>query len=690
MKNFWRGAILILLLASTSMTFSLFAQELPQGTITGSRLVSDLLAIVAQDSGSEQSFVAQPNGTSAGFTTFCTSGADMTGATRAMTADEELVCTQNGIVYREFLLGYDAFAIIANPDLTFLECLTPSSLNNIFATSTTNSVLDWSQTGIQNATVTPLTLYLPTDDTSLYVLLDEYVSGLGLRTDAIANNDSASVIDAVKNTAGALGVIPASAVTDDLGVLVVSIDNPTRGGCFTPSSQTIENRNYPFATPLYLYVNNGAVDKVVDVLTFAFGESGAESIVNAGYVVPTADATTDNLNILTDETLVGRQFTKEVTAFRIPENIFGTVVFGGNTALDTTFTNIISAFSGQYAAVTVTEQLEGQTVGIRRYCNNELDFIAVTTRNANQSALNPDQQMGCDNNIGASLTIDLGKQAPVLVANGDLRQNTQPEGDAGYNVCLTTDQVLRLWGSNPEIPATNWNMVGDNLPDLELQLIAPSAEQGGVLADLLLTNLGNASLILRDDIAERNDDATYRTTAVSLVPGLTTYMSWQDYQTASQAEGANLQLIAVDSGAGCVVPSLETITDMTYGYTLNHQLIIKQSALARSEVQGVIWYLFQDSTYISFISAGLIGRDDLADLRETLQVAFTDAVTASLTPVVETTPEAESTQPISEETPVVEESTEVAPVIETTPEATELAPEIEATQATEPTAEATP
>ncbi|HRF94712.1 MAG TPA: substrate-binding domain-containing protein, partial [Aggregatilineales bacterium] len=181
MKNFWRGAILILLLASTITTFSLFAQEVPQGTITGSKLVSDLLAIVAQDSGSEQSFVAQPNGTSAGFTVFCTSGADMTGATRAMSVDEEFLCANNGIVYREFLLGYDALAVIAHPDLTFLECLSPSHLNTIFATSATNSILDWSQTGVANATATPLAVYLPTDDTSLYALLDNGVNGLGLR-----------------------------------------------------------------------------------------------------------------------------------------------------------------------------------------------------------------------------------------------------------------------------------------------------------------------------------------------------------------------------------------------------------------------------------------------------------------------------------------------------------------------------
>ncbi|MDX2075142.1 MAG: substrate-binding domain-containing protein [bacterium] len=687
MKNFWRGAILILLLASTITTFSLFAQEVPQGTITGSKLVSDLLAIVAQNSGSEQSFVAQPNGTSAGFTVFCTSGADMTGATRAMSVDEEFLCANNNIVYREFLLGYDALAIIAHPDLTFLECLTPSHLNTIFATSATNSILDWSQTGVENATATPLAVYLPTDDTSLYALLDEGVNGLGLRTDAVAENDSAIIVDAVKNTAGALGIIPASAVTADLGVRVVSLDNVASENCFAPSSETIERGEYAFASPLYLYINTTAVTKVNEVLAFAFGDEGGASITNAGYVLPTETAFARNRDILTDDTLIGRQFTKEVTAFRIPDNIFGTVIFGGNTALNTTFTSVIGGFTGQYPSVTVTQELAGQNVGIRRYCNDELDFITVATRTADQSAFTPDQQVGCENTIGASVTVDLGKQAVVMVVNGDLRQTTPPAEDAGYNICLTVDQVLRVWGSNPEVPATNWNLIGDNLPDLDLKLIAPTQGQGGLLTDLLLTKIGSAPLIIRDDVSETNDDVTYRATAVSLVPELATYMSWQDYQTASQAEGANLQLVAVDGGNGCVVPSVETITDMTYPYTLNHQLVIKQRALARSEVQGVIWYFFQQENYTSFTSAGIIGRDDLASVREFLQTAFTDAVTASLTPPVETTPEAEST---AEATPDVEATTEATPVLEVTVEATmEVTPVVEVTEENTPVIEAT-
>ncbi len=661
MKNIWRGAILILLLASTITTFSLFAQETSsEGTITGSRIVSDLLAILIQDSDSEQSLTAQPNGTSAGFTVFCTTDADMTGATRAMTADEEVLCTQNGITYREFLLGYDALAIIVHPDLSFVECLTNAQLNPIFAPSATNSVLDWSLTGITDADTTPLTVYLPSDDSSLYVLLDNSINGFGLRADAIVEDDSSIVIEAVKNTPGAIGVVPVSAVTADSGVKVVNLGN----GCIAPSAETLENGDYPFGTPLYLYVNTTAIDIVRDVLTFAFSDDGEQSIVNAGYVYPTSDARETNRTILIDNTLVGRQFTKEVTAFRIPSNIFGTVTLGGNSALKATLDNITRIFSSQYPSVTVTAELQGQNVAVRRYCNGELDFITVATRTPNAQVFTEDQALGCQNTIGTSLTYDLGKQAVVLVANGDLRQTPQPSEDAGYNICLTVDQVLRIWATNPENPATNWNMVSDSLPDLELQLIAPSQDSGDLLDDLLMTKVGSPTLIIRDDIAETNDDVKYRATAVSLVQGLTTYMSWQEYQTAIQVEGANLQLVAVDGGNGCVVPSAQTIADMSYPYTLNHQLIVPQSALARSEIQGIIWFLFEPDIYAQF---GFIERDDLADFRETLQTAFTDAITASLSP--EITPEAEAT-PEADMTPEAEmtHETEVTPESDATPE----------------------
>ncbi|MCL4253685.1 MAG: procyclic acidic repetitive family protein, partial [Anaerolineae bacterium] len=192
--------------------------------------------------------------------------------------------------------------------------------------------------------------------------------------------------------------------------------------------------------------------------------------------------------------------------------------------------------------------------------------------------------------------------------------------------------------------------------------------------------VGSPTLIIREDIAETNDDAEYRATAISLVQGLTTYMSWQDYQTAMQVEGANLQLVAVDGGNGCVVPSAETIADMSYPYTINHQLIVPQNTLARSEVQGLIWFLFQEGVYEQF---GFIERDDLADFREALQTAFTDAITASLTP--ETTPEAEVT-PDAEVTPNAETppTSEVTPDAEVTPE-TEPTSEVEVTPETETT-----
>lgn len=656
MKNVWRGAVLILLLASTIMTFSLFAQETSQDVIiTGSKIVSDLLAIVTENSGSEQSLTAQPNGTSAGFTVFCTLEADMTGSTRAMSADEEFLCTQNNIFYREFLLAYDALAIIVNPDLSFVECLNPSQINPIFAPSAANSVLDWSLTGISNADTTPLRVYLPSDDTSLYNLLDQSVNGFGLRSDAITENDANVVIEAIKNTTGAIGVVPASAVIGESGVKVVKIGSD----CVTPSSETLSNGSYPFGTPLYLYVNSSALDKISQVLTFAFSDEGGQSIIKAGYMLPTASAITTNLAILTDDSLVGRQFTKEVTAFRIPDNIFGTVTLGGNSALKVAVDNLTRAFSSQYPSVTVTAELQGQNVAVRRYCNGEQDIIIVATRTPNQAVFTPDQEIGCQNTVGKSLTFELGKQAVVLVANGNLRQTTQPNQDADYNICLTVDQVLRIWASNPEIPATNWNMIGDNLPDLALQLIAPTPDQGGLLTDLLLTKVGSPTLIIRDDVAETNDDAQYRATAVSLVEGLVTYMSWNDYLTASQVEGANLQLIAVDGGDGCVMPSADTITNMSYPYTINHQLIVSQKALARSEVQGVVWYLFQDS---NFDTLGLIARNDLPTMRETLQTAFADALTASLTPQPEITPEATAD---AEMTP----SAEATPDTEPTPEA---------------------
>jgi phosphate transport system substrate-binding protein len=101
-------------------------------------------------------------------------------------------------------------------------------------------------------------------------------------------------------------------------------------------------------------------------------------------------------------------------------------------------------------------------------------------------------------------------------------------------------------------------------------------------------------------------------------------------------------LVAVDDGDGCVLPDLETIADGDYALARPTQLIVSQPALARPEVQVVLWELFRDTNHRNLESAGFIGMEyaKLPQIRDMLRRAFNDAQAAAILAAQTAAPEA--------------------------------------------------
>jgi hypothetical protein len=119
-----------------------------------------------------------------------------------------------------------------------------------------------------------------------------------------------------------------------------------------------------------------------------------------------------------------------------------------------------------------------------------------------------------------------------------------------------------------------------------------------------------------------------------------TYMSWQDYQTVLENAPDNIQLVAVNAGAGCITPSEDSILSGEYPYTEIYSLVINQSALIATEKQSFLWYLFSDENYSQFERGMVIGPryGVLPEIRDDLQTLFAEALTLP-PPMPEATPE---------------------------------------------------
>jgi phosphate transport system substrate-binding protein len=662
MKSLQRQVGIIILLALITSVGFTSAQENTIVTVVGSGIVVPVLQSVATESGAPVILDATVTGTNRGFEMFCQGEANITTSTRTITAAEDSQCTQNGVAYTELLIGHNILAFIAKPDSTYTQCLTSANLSAIFPPSAQGQITNWQQISPENAD-TPLSVFVPASDTADYGVLDNLIPGDGIRADAVAQADDATIA-AVSADAGAIGVVSlksAIAAGDTVKILELSTNDVV--GCAVPSVENVEALAYTAAEELFVYVSNTSLEKagLKDMLTFVSSDQAATGIDGLGFSPSSANIYATNLASLegTGET---RPFSSTTTAFQIPLDVAGPVNVAGATTGRTYLSDAATAFQSLYSQVTVDVKTLGQPAGIRRLCNGEIDIAIV------DSDITVEQTQNCDANNITTFPIDLGKQAVVLVGNANSSQLA----------CLTNAQLKTAWEAVARETVTNWNQVDSSFPDQTMTLFAPNL--GNSATDLLMIKAAGTDLPARDD-SEFNDDPLYRAAATANVEGGLTYMTWAEYQQVLANNQERIQLVSVDGGNGCIAPSEATIADGSYPLTQSAKLLVNRNSLTNVPVQSFLWYLASDENYGLLESSGLIGVSfgSLRTLRDALQKAYLDAAQTA----AEATPE-----PIAEAT----SETTSEPVVEPTVEATAEEPVVEATTevTVEATAEATP
>ncbi len=593
MKLF-RRSIGVFLLVALSLTT--LAQE-DAIDVTGSRIVIDLLTSLVDLGNIDVTLNTQVTGTASGFAEFCAGESDITTASRPISIDEEALCIQNNIDYAEYLVGYNILAIVAHPDTIIDICLTESDLDSIFSPSADPTY----------------NIFLPADNTATYALLDDQVDGFGLTSTATITANDAETIEAVSSTAGAVGVVNFINVDESTGLQVIGLENPELASCHGPGVDTVESRQYIPVDRLFVY----AVRDQNALLELLTQEDTAALVEATGYSAPSAETYGLNRSIFAGEADGGRQFSQEIAAFQIPASVFGTVSIGGNAAINTYLQTLSQTFTSRYAGVTFDQNLLGQPAGLRSFCNGEIDMVALT------GAIPQEELANCEANNVTPVTFDIANQPVVLVGN---TTNNTPE-------CLTTGQIRTVWSATAG--TATWADVDTSFSNTALSLVAPAPD---IYADILLTPDEGQVIPVRTDVVETNADPQYRATAVGNIAGGLTYMSWLDYQDIELPE--NTGVISVDDGNGCVEPTESTITSGEYPLQLHFTLAISESSLANSQVQSVLWYMFEDSNYGLFASADLVPVPfaDLPDVRQNLQDMYAEALAASVEP--EITPEA--------------------------------------------------
>ncbi len=632
-----RAALLFLACLIMSLSTMLtYAQDTPL-RIGGSGLGEPIITAFAPASGVPVQVAI--NGSSAGISEFCAAGVEVALSARPMSAAEETICTINGIQFHEFLLGHNILNIVVNAADALPQCLSPVELNALFAPSA--ATVDW--TGFTaEAPALPLTVVLPPENTVAYALLDSLVDGVGLRTAGVTVLDERSaLLDAVAAAPGAVGVITAGASLPD-GLRAVEIEGGVIG-CAAPALANVEGRTYAAANRLFAYVNAAQVETARPLLAAIFADGALAALDNPDFTAPSADAITQNQAVLSDG-VIGRQFSREVTAFTIADGLVGEITIAGSADAKPYLESLNAAFTTQYPGVTLLYTPEGVAIGVQQFCNGEIDMVTTF------APLTDDQTAACTQNDVVPEEFALGSFAPVMVVG------TATE----YAACLTTAETALVWSAAGDTVIETWSGVRADFPDQALLLFTPNA--GSLTRDILIS--GAEAAAPRAD-GEVSDDPAYRAAAVANVPGAITFMSWSDYQNLPATEADRVRTVAVDGGSGCVEPNETTFSDGTYPLNRPASLLVRRSSIGRQDVQSYLWFANSDANYGLITTAGLdsVTFDSLTDRRSALEALFpviaAEVSAAVLSEVTAVT--------VPESTP---ESTQEAPQTESTPEST--------------------
>jgi phosphate transport system substrate-binding protein len=249
-------------------------------------------------------------------------------------------------------------------------------------------------------------------------------------------------------------------------------------------------------------------------------------------------------------------------------DLSGTIRIDGSSTVAPLTEAIAEQFQTENPGVRVTVGTSGTGGGFEKFCAGETD-ISDASR-----AIEPEEEAACKKDgIGFE---------DVRVATDALTVLINPSNPVK---CLTVEQLGAIWGPDSEI--SNW----DEIPDLKeefdekLSLYGPGTDSGTF--DYFTDVINGEEGATRKDYNNVGEDDNATVKGAEGSPGGMGYAGFSYYKE-NEGSVAGLE---VDSGKGCVPPSVETAQDESYS-PLSRPLFIYPSdaALKKPEVKAFVEY----------------------------------------------------------------------------------------------------
>ena len=238
----------------------------------------------------------------------------------------------------------------------------------------------------------------------------------------------------------------------------------------------------------------------------------------------------------------------------------GTIEVDGSSTVFPITEAMAEEFRKEHPNVQINIGVSGTGGGFKRFANDETD-ISNASRPIKDSEIKAAKAKNVE-----YLELKVAIDGLAVIAHKD----------NSFLTCLTTAELKKIW--EPTSTVSKWSDIRSEWPSQPIKLYGPGTDSGTF--DYFTEAINGKEDSSRADYTASEDDNI-------LVQGVASDLySLGYFGYAYYSENQNsLKLIAVDSGAGCITPTKETIENNNYK-PLSRPLFIylKKSALYRKEV----------------------------------------------------------------------------------------------------------
>jgi phosphate transport system substrate-binding protein len=265
----------------------------------------------------------------------------------------------------------------------------------------------------------------------------------------------------------------------------------------------------------------------------------------------------------------------------------GAVAIDGSSTVFPITEAVAEEFSREHRKVRVTVGIAGTGGGFQRFCRGE-----TAIQDASRP-INDDERAACAANGIEWIELPVAYDALTIVVSP---RNSWAE-------CLTLEELRKMWQPEAQGSVTNWRQVRPSFPDAPLHLYGAGTDSGSF--DYFTEVVVGKAKSSRGDYTASEDDNV-------LVQGVggdrhaLAYFGLGYYQENQE----RLKLVAVDSGSGCRLPSVESVGDGSYA-PLSRPLFIyvRKDEADRPEVAAFVDFYLENAAFLAS-DVGYVGFSD--------------------------------------------------------------------------------